>query len=56
MKKIKKIRGKLELGLEEHKLDATRVRDFVFWSFQKSYKQQGKSFRDTNNLEICEEL
>ena len=46
----------LELDLKEHKKDASLVRDFIFWSFQKSYQQQGEDFRDTDQLELYEQL
>ena len=36
---------------EEHKRDVCIVRDFIFWAFQKSYQQQGKSFKETDRLE-----
>ena len=46
------IKNALKQDLEEHKRDACVVRGFVFWAFQKSYQQQGKSFWDTDQLEI----
>ena len=49
------IKKSLELDLQEHQKDASLVRDFIFWAFQKSYQQQGKSFRDTDQLELYEQ-
>ena len=42
--------------LRAHKEDVNLVRDYIFWAFQKSYEQQGRSFRDTMNLENWEEF
>ena len=51
-----KLKNDLKDDLKHHKKDASLVRDFVFWAFQKSYKQQGKPYRETDQLELYEDF
>ena len=38
----------------KHKLEAEMMRDYIFASFQNSYREQGKDFRDMDELENYE--
>ena len=46
---------KLERYLDLHKRNAELCQDFMFWQFQKSYAQQGKTYQEWSHLEFHEE-